>query len=288
MTRRTLPAKHWVPRARPDRLTTWITEFVTSVEAGRTEVTAPGRYADRFGGQLVLVTGAGNGIARATALAFAEAGARVVAVDRDAEAAVRTAEEARSAGASASWARTVDVSDAQAMEKLAEEITAEHGVVDVLVNNAGVGLGGSFFDTTPEDWKRVLDVDPWGVIHGCRLFGARMAGRGQDGHLVNVASASTYQPSRALPSCSTSKAAVLMLGECLRAELAGQGIGVTAVCPGIVDTGITSSARFAGTEAEEEQRRRRRPAATGCATVLRRRSPPRFCARWCGTRRWYR
>lgn len=102
LTRRTLSAKHWVPRARPDRLTTWITEFVTSVEAGRTEVTAPGRYADRFGGQLVLVTGAGNGIARATALAFAEAGARVVAVDRDAEAAVRTAEEARSAGASAS------------------------------------------------------------------------------------------------------------------------------------------------------------------------------------------
>ncbi|CAM5264978.1 SDR family oxidoreductase [Streptomyces hirsutus] len=260
LTRRTLPAKHWVPRTRPDQLTTWITEFVTSVEAGRTEVTAPGRYADRFGGQLVLVTGAGNGIGRATALAFAEAGARVVAVDRDAEAAVRTAEEARSAGASTAWARTVDVSDAQAMEKLAEEITAEHGVVDVLVNNAGVGLGGSFFDTTPEDWKRVLDVDLWGVIHGCRLFGARMAGRGQGGHIVNVASASAYQPSRALPACSTSKAAVLMLGECLRAELTGQGIGVTAVCPGLVDTGITSSARFAGAEAEEEQRRRQRAA----------------------------
>ncbi|MFI8305560.1 SDR family oxidoreductase [Streptomyces sp. NPDC085927] len=260
LTRRTLPAKHWVPRTRPDQLTTWITEFVTSVEAGRTEVTAPGRYADRFGGQLVLVTGAGNGIGRATALAFAEAGARVVAVDRDTEAAVRTAEEARSAGASAAWARTADVSDAQAMEKLAEETTAEHGVVDVLVNNAGVGLGGSFFETTPEDWKRVLDVNLWGVIHGCRLFGARMAGRGQGGHIVNVASAAAYRPSRALPAYSTSKAAVLMLSECLRAELSGQGVGVTAVCPGIVNTGITSGARFAGAEAGEEQRHRQRAA----------------------------
>ncbi|MFD3822922.1 SDR family oxidoreductase [Streptomyces sp. NPDC058625] len=254
LTRRVLPAKHWVPRTHPDQLTTWITDFVTSVEDGRTETTVPGRYADRFGGQLVLVTGAGNGIGRATALAFAGAGARVVAVDRDAEAAVRTAEEARSAGASAAWAKTVDVSDAPAMEELAEEITTEHGVVDVLVNNADVGLGGSFFDTTPEDWKQVLDVNLWGVIHGCRLFGARMTERGQGGHIVNVASAAAYRPSRALPAYSTSKAAVLMLSECLRAELAERGIGVTAVCPGIVGTGITSSARFAGADAEEEQR----------------------------------
>ncbi|GAB2442449.1 hypothetical protein GCM10027162_41000 [Streptomyces incanus] len=87
-----------------------------------------------------------------------------------------------------------------------------------------------------------------------------MAERGQGGHIVNVASAAAYQPSRALPAYSTSKAAVLMLSECLRAELAGQGIGVTAVCPGIVNTGITSSARFAGADAEEQQRRRRRAA----------------------------
>ncbi|MGY0068572.1 SDR family oxidoreductase [Streptomyces sp. QTS137] len=260
LTRRVLPAKHWALRTHPGQLTTWITDFVTSVEDGRTEVTSPGRHADRFGGRLVLVTGAGNGIGRATALAFAGAGARVVAVDRDAEAAARTAEEARSAGASAAWARTVDVSDARAMEELAEEITTEYGVVDVLVNNADTGLGGSFFDITPEDWKQVLDVDLWGVIHGCRLFGARMAERGQGGHIVNVASAAAYRPCRALPARSTSKAAVLMLSECLRAELAERGIGVTAVCPGVVDTGTASSARFAGADAEEEQRRRRRAA----------------------------
>ncbi|KOG30232.1 SDR family oxidoreductase [Streptomyces resistomycificus] len=261
LTRRTIPARHWVPRSRPDQLASWISDFVTSVEGGRPEpVKATGRHADRFGGQLVLVTGAGSGIGRATAFAFAEAGARVVAVDRDAEAALRTAELARLIGAPQAWAETVDVSDEQAMEKLAEKVAAEYGVVDVLVNNAGIGLSGSFFDTTPEDWKKVLDVNLWGVIHGCRLFGKQMAERGQGGHIVNTASAAAYQPSKALPAYSASKAAVLMLSECLRAELAGQGIGVTAVCPGFVNTGITSTARFAGVDAEEEKRRQKRTA----------------------------
>ncbi|MFZ4139474.1 SDR family oxidoreductase [Streptomyces griseoincarnatus] len=260
LTRRTLPSGHWVPRSRPDQLATWIADFVTSVEDGRPEGRAGGRYADRFGGRLVLVTGAGSGIGRATALAFAEAGARVVAVDRDTGAALRTAGEARARGAADAWAETADVADEQAVEKLAERVTAAHGVVDVLVNNAGVGLGGAFLDTTTEDWKRVLDVNLWGVIHGCLYFGRRMAERGQGGHIVNVASAAAFQPSRALPAYGASKAAVLMLSESLRAELAERGIGVTAVCPGFVNTGITSTARFAGTDAAEERRRRRKAA----------------------------
>ncbi|MEV1020114.1 SDR family oxidoreductase [Streptomyces sp. NPDC050264] len=262
-TRRTLPAKHWVPRTRPDQLAAWIGEFVTAHEEQEAGVPAPrttadGKYADRFGGQLVLVTGAGSGIGRATAFAFAEAGARVVAVDRDAESAARTAEMAQLVGAPEAWAETVDVTDEQAMEKLAEKVAAEYGIVDVLVNNAGIGLSGSFFDTTPEDWKKVLDVNLWGVIHGCRLFGKQMAERGQGGHIVNTASAAAYQPSKVLPAYSTSKAAVLMLSECLRAELAGQGIGVSAICPGLVNTNITATARFAGVDADEEKRRQKK------------------------------
>nr|WP_199811599.1 SDR family oxidoreductase [Streptomyces sp. NRRL S-340] len=260
LVRRTLPAQHWAPRTRPDRLADWIADFVTSAGAGRPAPAATGPYADRFAGQLVLVTGAGSGIGRATALAFAGAGARVVAVDRDAGAAARTAELARPLGAREAWAEAADVCDERAMEKLAERVAAEYGVVDVLVNNAGIGLSGAFFDHTTEDWRKVLDVNLWGVIHGCRLFGKQMAERGQGGHIVNTASAAAYQPSRALPAYSTSKAAVLMLSECLRAELAGQGIGVTAVCPGFVDTDITSTARFAGVDAAEEKRRRKRAA----------------------------
>ncbi|MFJ2877531.1 SDR family oxidoreductase [Streptomyces sp. NPDC087272] len=264
LIRRSLDGKHWVPRTRPDQLAAWIGEFVAANEAakengGPVQDTAPtGAYADRFGGRLVLVTGAAGGIGRATAFAFAEAGARVVAVDRDAEGATRTAEMARLIGAPAAWGEAVDVSDEQAMEKLAEKVAAEYGIVDVLVNNAGIGLSGSFLDTTSEDWKNVLDVNLWGVIHGCRIFGRQMAERGQGGHIVNTASAAAYQPSRALPAYSTSKAAVLMLSECLRAELAERSIGVSAICPGIINTNITATTHFAGADAAEEKRLRKR------------------------------
>nr|WP_046778383.1 SDR family oxidoreductase [Streptomyces yangpuensis] len=261
LLRRTLPAKHWIPRTRPDQLASWITEFVTAREepaARAPEQKAPARYADRFGGQLVLVTGAASGIGRATAFAFAEAGARVVAVDRDEEGAARTADMARLVGAPEAWAECVDVSDEQAMEKLAAKVAAEYGIVDVLVNNAGIGLSGAFLDTTAEDWKKVLDVNLWGVIHGCRIFGKQMAERGQGGHIVNTASAAAYLPSRTLPAYSTSKAAVLMLSECLRAELASKSIGVSAICPGIVNTNITATSRFAGVDEAEEKRRQER------------------------------
>ncbi|UYQ63229.1 SDR family oxidoreductase [Streptomyces peucetius] len=268
LTRRTLDAKHWVPRTRPDQLALWIAGFVDAHEegparhAGATTAAEPRRrpFEERFGGRLVLVTGAASGIGRATALAFAEAGARVVAVDRDAQGAVRTAESARLAGAAAAWAETVDVSDEQAVEKLAQKVTTEYGTVDVLVNNAGIGLSGPFLATTSDDWRQVLDVNLWGVIHGCRIFGGRMAERGQGGHIVNVASAAAYLPTRTLPAYSTSKAAVLMLSECLRAELAGRDIGVSAVCPGIVNTNITATARFAGVDEIEEKRRQKKSA----------------------------
>ncbi|RII11901.1 putative oxidoreductase SadH [Streptomyces sp. YIM 130001] len=271
LLRRQLAAKHWAPRTRPDQLASWIADFAirhedlgpggTSATTGATTARPGSRaasHAEHFGGRLVLVTGAASGIGRATAFAFAEAGARVIAVDRDADGVARTADLARLVGAPEAWGETTDVSDEQAMEKLAEKVSAEYGVVDVLVNNAGIGLSGSFFTTTSEDWKKVLDVNLWGVIHGCRIFGRQMAERGQGGHIVNTASAAAYQPSRALPAYSTSKAAVLMLSECLRAELASQDIGVTAICPGFVNTNITATARFTGVDDAEQTRRQRR------------------------------
>ncbi|WP_326797032.1 SDR family oxidoreductase [Streptomyces sp. NBC_01808] len=259
LLRRTIDARHWVPRTRPDQLAAWIGEFVLAHEDGTpaAEIVPAGPYADRFGGRLVLITGAGSGIGRATAFAFAEAGARIVAADIDAEGAATTAELCRMIGAAEAWPEVVDVADEEAMEKFAERVAASYGVVDVLVNNAGIGLSGPFLDTSTADWRRVLDVNLWGVIHGCRLFGRQMAERGQGGHIVNTASAAAYAPSRTLPAYATSKAAVLMLSECLRAELSGQGIGVSAVCPGFVHTNITATTRFAGVSEEEEQRRRK-------------------------------
>ncbi|MFH9608569.1 SDR family oxidoreductase [Streptomyces sp. NPDC017448] len=265
LVRRSLPAKHWVPRTRPDQIASWITEFVSANESAERAGTPPrpvtqSPYAQRFGGQLVLVTGAASGIGRATAFAFAEAGARIVAVDRDADGAARTAEKARLIGAPAAWGEAVDVGDEAAMEKLATRVATEYGTVDVLVNNAGIGLSGPFLETTAEEWKKVLDVNLWGVVHGCRFFGKQMADRGQGGHIVNMASAAAFQPSRALPAYSTSKAAVLMLSECLRAELAEKAIGVSAICPGVVNTGITGAAHFTGVDAAEQDRLRKRAA----------------------------
>jgi NAD(P)-dependent dehydrogenase (short-subunit alcohol dehydrogenase family)/pimeloyl-ACP methyl ester carboxylesterase len=266
LTRRSLPARHWAPRSRPELLAAWIAGFATAHEDGAADGAATGKAvrrapdADRFGGRLVLVTGAASGIGRATALAFAAAGARVVAVDLDGEGAEETAGRCRKAGAPAAWAETVDVGDEQAMEAMAEKVAREYGVVDILVNNAGVGLAGPLLSTGSDDWRRMLDVNLWGVIHGCRIFGKQMAERGQGGHIVNIASAAAFLPSRLLPAYSTAKAAVLMLSQCLRAELAGARIGVTAICPGIVDTGITRTTRFAGAGAAEEERRRKRSA----------------------------
>lgn len=248
--RRTLPATHW--SALLEKGTTvarMVREFVAHHEGGP----ALPRTARR----LAVVTGAGGGIGRATALAFAEDGCEVVVCDLDLEAAARTVELARLLGATAHYYQ-VDVSDGAAVDAFAAKVAAEHGVPDIVVNNAGVGHSGSFLETTEAEWKRVLDVNLWGVIHGCRAFGTLMAERGEGGHIVNLASAAAYLPSRMLAAYATSKAAVSMLSDCLRAELAESGIGVTAIYPGIVNTGITRSTTFSGLSAEDQSAQRQR------------------------------
>lgn len=111
-------------------------------------------------------------------------------------------------------------------------------------------------DTSDADWEKVLRVNLWGVIRGSRLFAERMIAMGKRGHLVNVASAAAFTPSRVLSAYATSKAAVFMLSDCLRAELADHRIAVSSICPGLVDTPITQNTRFVGVSEEEQTRRR--------------------------------
>ena len=256
--RRDIAAGHWAPRTHPDHIAAAVSEFVDHIEGGpeprslrRARVTSRRSHA----GKLVVVTGAGSGIGRETILAFASRGAEVVAADIDPESAARTAGLARLLGAAAHHYQ-VDVGDTDAMETFAKWVEHEIGVPDVVVNNAGIGVSGPILDTEVADWERVLHVNLWGVIHGCRLFGRQMVQRGEGGHIVNVASAAAFSPGRAFPAYATTKAAVLMLSESLRTELAPEGIGVSAICPGLVDTGIATRTRFVGT-GEEEQRRTR-------------------------------
>ncbi len=138
----------------------------------------------------------------------------------------------------------VDVSDAEAVERFADQVCAEHGVPDIVVNNAGIGQAGEFLDTPADQWERVLDVNLGGVVNGCRAFGKRLVERGAGGHIVNVASMAAYSPSKSLNAYCTSKAAVYMFSDCLRAELDDAGIGLTTICPGTIDTNIVQNTRF--------------------------------------------
>ncbi|MFD9065248.1 SDR family oxidoreductase [Kitasatospora purpeofusca] len=256
LTRRTLRATHW--SALLEKGTTvagLVREHVARTGAGADA--APSGTPDD--GRLVVVTGGGSGIGRATAIAFAAEGARVVVCDLDLDAARRTAELAALIGPPA-HAYRVDVSDGAAVDAFAEQVAAEHGVPDVLVNNAGIGHSGTFLETTEKEWQRVLDVNLWGVIHGCRAFGTLMADRGEGGHIVNLSSAAAYLPSKALTAYATSKAAVFMLSDCLRAELAGHGIGVSTICPGLVNTNITRTSTFSATTADEQAAKQARAA----------------------------
>ena len=254
LVRRDVAAGHWVPLTHPGPLARWIDEHVGSVEdpaavpsrALRRATQRPDRRP--FDDALVLVTGAARGIGRATALAFAELGAELVLADLDKTGLDRTAELADLVGAPATHVRPLDVSDREAVDALAEDLEATVGVPDVVVNNAGVGAAGPFLSTDPDEWERVIGVNLGGVAHGCAAFGPRLPAPGEGGAIVNVASAAAYLPSRATPVYGTSKAAVLALSENLRAELAPHGVGVSAVCPGIVDTRIIDDTTFAGTD----------------------------------------
>ena len=207
-------------------------------------------------GALALVTGAGSGIGRSTAVLLARRGASVLAVDIDEVAAERTAAECREAGSAIAGARRVDVADRAAMEALADEVHGTHGPLDVLVNNAGVGLTGRFTDTSLDDWAWIRSINLDGVVHGCALFGPPMLRRGH-GHVVNVSSALGYVATVTEPHYVTTKAGVLALSQCLRADWRRDGVGVSAVCPGVVDTPIiTERTRFRGDQASARKRRR--------------------------------
>jgi short-subunit dehydrogenase len=164
-----------------------------------------------------------------------------------------TATMAHAAGVEV-FADRVDVADLQEMEAFARSVHERHDAVDLLVNNAGVAVVGDFLETTPRDWDRVLSVNVLGVVHGCYAFLPAMIGRGH-GYVVNVASAVAFMPTPTMSAYSASKAAVLAFSETLRAELRPLGIGVSAVCPGLINSPTTSTVEIRGDNANERRAR---------------------------------
>lgn len=198
---------------------------------------------------LVVVTGAGSGIGRATALAFAQRGATAVCVDINEAAAKETATMC----GGESTGRVCDVSDAAAVRDLTADVESQLGAVEVLVNNAGVGLGGDFLDHSPEDWAWIRSVNLDGVVNGCHAFGRAMIER-RRGQVVNIASGLGYVPSRRTAEYCATKAAVVMLTECLRSDWARHGVGVSVICPGVINTPLLEASRLGGVSAREHDR----------------------------------
>ncbi|AFM17965.1 short-chain dehydrogenase of unknown substrate specificity [Mycolicibacterium chubuense NBB4] len=250
--RRDIRAGHRLPTTHPQvlaRAVRQLADHLGGAPAARELLRAHvGRERRTFGDTLVSVTGAGSGIGRETALAFAREGAEIVVSDIDAAGLDETVRRLEAGGAPA-HRYVVDVSDAGAVEAFAEQVCARHGVPDVVVNNAGVGHAGFFLDTPAEEFDRVLDINFGGVVNGCRSFGKRLVERGTGGHIVNVASMASYTPVNVMNAYCTSKAAVFMFSDCLRAELDAAGIGLTTICPGVIGTNIVDTTRFSLPEA---------------------------------------
>ena len=194
--------------------------------------------------KVVVVTGAGSGIGRALALDVARRGGILAVSDWDEVGLVETARLVRELTGQDPRADKVDVRDRAAVRDLAAAVVAEHGCVNVVVNNAGVALHGDFEEVDYADFEWVMDVDFWGVVHGTKEFLPHLIASG-DGHVVNVSSLFGLMGMPGQTAYNAAKFAVRGFTEALRTEMliAGHPVGVTCVHPGGIRTGIARSAR---------------------------------------------
>jgi NAD(P)-dependent dehydrogenase (short-subunit alcohol dehydrogenase family) len=206
-------------------------------------------------GKTACVTGAGSGIGRATVLELAQRGCDLALCDLDEAGLAETAERARALGRRVHAAR-VDVADVAQMKGFADAALAALGRIDLLVNNAGIAVGGAFVDVPLDEFAKVVNVNLMGVVHGCHVFLPRMIAQRTGGHVVNVASMAGYVAGPGSTSYTASKFAVIGFSESLRAELREHAIGVTALCPGIINTPIIRTSRTYGAAASPEYRER--------------------------------
>lgn len=196
-----------------------------------------------------VVTGAGSGLGRALARGLAARGTTVVVSDLREEGARATADAIVAAGGKAHVV-LCDVSRASDVERLAAEAT-RLGDVDLVVNNAGIGAAGEIGVASLDDWRRAIEVNLLGVVHGCHYFVPGMRAR-RRGHVLNVASAAAFGSAPTMGAYNATKAAVVSLSETLAAEAGADGVGVTVLCPGFFKTEILTGA--IGTMSAQQRR----------------------------------
>lgn len=192
-------------------------------------------------GKVAVVTGGAGGIGLAMTERFVAAGMRVVLADIEEEALSREASRLEATGADVTGVLT-DVRDPAAVEALADHALSHFGAVHVLCNNAGVGPGGPMVETTPADWQWTVEVNVLGVAYGVTAFAKRFVEQGE-GHIVNTASEAGLVTNAALGMYCATKHAVVGLSEALWREVHPHGVGVSVLCPNLVDTRIFESER---------------------------------------------
>lgn len=201
-----------------------------------------------FRDKTAIVTGGASGIGKGLCEELCGRGADVVIADINGEAAQNVAAGLKASGGRAQ-AVCLDVTVEEDVRKLVEETAARSGKLDYVFNNAGIGIGGEVQDMTLDHWKRIVDVNLWGVVYGTLAAYTVMVEQGS-GHIVNTASSAALVPGPLLTAYSMTKHAVLGLSTSLRAEGAGLGVKVSAVCPGFIDTPIFDSNTYVNTSKE--------------------------------------
>ena len=200
-------------------------------------------------GKIAVITGAGDGMGRAMALAFAARGMHVVAADIDEARLAKVAQEIKALGVDVLVQRT-DVAERDQVKMLADAAYTRFGVVNLLVNNAGVvgSLATRLRDLDLRAWDWVLDINTKGVIYGIHYFLARMLDSGAPGHIVNTASMAGLSSGLGGGAYTASKHAVVAISRTLRAETEGTNLGVSVLCPSFVHTNLVhnTSALVAG------------------------------------------
>ncbi len=222
-------------------------------------------------GKVAFVTGAANGIGLGICRALARAGAHVALADIQPDVLESACREIAALGVRA-IALPLDVSDADAVVRAADEVTTSFGKVHIVCNNAGISLGNApLLDVSQADLAWIFGVNVFGVLNGVRAFVPRIRAHGEGGHVLNTASMAGVQVNRALPGSgpyAMTKHAIVALSEALEQELAGSGIGVSVLCPAQVDTTLYDSGqrrpeRFGGSFARADLAQARARAAGG-------------------------
>ena len=194
-----------------------------------------------FEDRVAVITGGGSGIGQALAWQLAEKGCNLALVDVSRKGMQETKRNITNKDVEVTL-HVADVSSEEAMAKLAGDVVAAHGRVNLLFNNAGITYAKTFEGHSLDDWKRIIGINLWGVIYGCHFFLPHLKEQAGDAHIINLSSMVAFLAPPQQTSYSTTKSAIKGLSESLWAELHGEGVGVTVVHPGAIRTHIMDEA----------------------------------------------